>query len=144
MLMSKHGMVDTSEPWLLCSCAYLLLERHPRPILFSVNFHLSLPSSGYSGGKKKKNISSGPYVNPFRNEYIFLFYINALLPFTPILSPLHLKLQALVQPGKYIIIGLYPLMKSGFIFKKKKQILISNSISHPTKILRKDRKPLSF
>lgn len=90
------------------------------------------------------NISSGPYVNPFRNEYIFLLYMNASLPFTPILSPLHLKLQALFQLGKYIIIGLYPLMKSGFIFKKKKQILISNSISHPTKILRKDRKPLSF
>lgn len=52
LLMSKHGMVDTSKPWLLCSCAYSLLERHPRPILFSVNSHLSLPSSGYSGGGK--------------------------------------------------------------------------------------------
>lgn len=103
---------------------YVLVLIHFQKGIQDPYFLVLIPISPYHlqdilGGKKIHFQQAN--VNPFRNEYIFLFYINASLPFISILSPLHLQLQALFQLGKYIIISISTLMKSGFMFKKKKQ-----------------------
>lgn len=120
LLMSKHGMVDTSKPWLLCSCAYSLLERHPRPILFSVNSHLSLPSLGYSG-EKKNPFLAGQFIQKWIHLSLLHKCFTSLHP-NPVTSPS--STPSSIPTGKIYYYKYISTDEVRFYVQKEKAILI--------------------